>query len=83
MLFELPSCLQNVFLEVSTTLGRGKLSKRFGGRVDPEGFLLAGLGVPIFHFPWELKGINFNLRSGDSKGYVGLRVATEVRKPSS
>ena len=59
MLFEFPSCLQNVLLEVSTTLGRGKLSKRSGGRVDPEGFLLAGLGVPIFYFPRELKEINF------------------------
>ena len=76
MLFELPSCLLNVFLEVSTTLGRGKFSKRSGGRVDPKDLLLAVLGVLIFHFPRELKGINFNLRSGDSKGYVGLRVAT-------
>ena len=58
MLFELPSCLVNVFLEVSTTLGRGKLSKRSGGRVDLEGFLLDGLGVPIFYFSQELKGIN-------------------------
>ena len=84
MLFELPSCLQNVFLEVSTTSGRGKLSKRSGGRVDPEGFLLAGLGVPIFHFPRELKGINSSFTEwGLNNGYVGLRVATEVRKPSS
>ena len=71
MLFELPSCLLNVFLEVSTTLGRGKLSKRSGGRVDPEGFLLAGLGVPIFYFPRELKEINSIYGVGIKKGTWG------------
>ena len=80
MLFELPSCLQNVFLEVSITSGRGKLSKRSGGRVDPEGFLLAGLGVPIFYFPRELKGINFNLRSGDLKRVRGVTCSNRGKK---
>ena len=65
MMFELPSFLLNVFLEVSTTLGRGKSSKRSDGRVDPEGFLLAGLGFPSFIFPEKIYRIKFNLQSGD------------------
>ena len=80
MLFELPSCLQNVFLEVSTSLGRGKLSKRSGGRVDPEGFLLAGLGAPSFIFPKNLRELIQFTEWGLDNGYAGLRVATEVRK---
>ena len=84
MLFELPSCLLNVFLEVSTTSGRGKLSKRSGGRVDPEGFLLAGLGVPIFYSPGNLRELIEIYGVGiKNNGYAGLRVATEVRKSSS